>query len=218
VIATRAPAAPVTLQGMPQILFGSEFEDVDALRSRLLPFILDASQPYARCFYGDDRSAAMAFSVLMQEHESALSLDKVAILYDTSEPCGMYIAVPGLELMRSRRRQLVAALRLVGPSGLAALKCRIQALDCLFPPVAGTEFYLSKLAVASSKRRRGFGEALLSHYLGRGLRLGFRRFRLDVHAGNGAAIRLYDRLGFRVTCRNHTELCDLQYLSMVLSL
>jgi ribosomal protein S18 acetylase RimI-like enzyme len=218
VIAAEAQSTPATVPEPPQILFGAEVADGDALRSRLLPLVLDASQPYARCFYEDDRKAAIAFSALMQERESELSLDKIAILYDTSEPCGMYIAMSGLELAHSRRRQLVAALRLVGPSGVTALKCRIKALDSLFPPVAETDFYLSKLAIASSKRRRGFGAALMSHYLGRGLRQGFRRFRLDVHAGNGMAIRLYERLGFRVACRNRAELCDLQYLSMVLSL
>jgi ribosomal protein S18 acetylase RimI-like enzyme len=208
----------VSAQGKPRIVFGAEAGAGDTLRSRLLPWVLDAAQPYARCFYGDDRTAAAVFAATMRRRGSELSLERAAVLIDAHELCGMYFAVPGAELMRSRRQEFVDAMRLVGPGGFAALRCRMDALNGMFPPVADNEFYLSKLAVASGMRGRGLGQALLSHCLQLGCRFGFRQFRLDVSADNLAAVRLYERHGYRVTGQSHTDFCDLKYLSMTLAL
>jgi ribosomal protein S18 acetylase RimI-like enzyme len=56
---------------------------------------------------------------------------------------------------------------------------------------------LYSIAVADAARGRGLGEALLTAVEGAAQRYGARRMRLEVRQDNAAAIRLYERLGYR---------------------
>jgi len=60
------------------------------------------------------------------------------------------------------------------------------------------EIHINNLAVRPQFRGRGIGTALLHHVLTEARRLGARRATLEVRASNGAARRLYERLGFYV--------------------
>jgi ribosomal protein S18 acetylase RimI-like enzyme len=56
---------------------------------------------------------------------------------------------------------------------------------------------LYSIAVADAARGRGLGEALLSAAEGAARRHDARRMRLEVRHDNAAAIRLYERMGYR---------------------
>jgi len=56
---------------------------------------------------------------------------------------------------------------------------------------------LYSIAVADAARGRGIGEALLKAAETAARRHGAQRMRLEVRQDNGAAIRLYERLGYR---------------------
>ena len=56
---------------------------------------------------------------------------------------------------------------------------------------------LYSIAVADAARGRGLGEALLATAERTARRHGARRMRLEVRQDNGAAIRLYERRGYR---------------------
>lgn len=62
---------------------------------------------------------------------------------------------------------------------------------------SGPDAELVSIAVAPELRRRGVGQALLGATLGRLRRTGCRVCRLSVRTTNTAAIRLYERHGFR---------------------
>ncbi|HZX92656.1 MAG TPA: GNAT family N-acetyltransferase [Rudaea sp.] len=55
---------------------------------------------------------------------------------------------------------------------------------------------LYSIAVAHGARGRGVGEALLAAIERAARRRGARRMRLEVHQGNPAAMRLYERCGY----------------------
>jgi ribosomal-protein-alanine N-acetyltransferase len=59
---------------------------------------------------------------------------------------------------------------------------------------------LYSLAVAQDHAGRGLGRALLVHVLHHALASGRKRAHLEVRADNRAAIRLYERLGFKQDC------------------
>jgi [ribosomal protein S18]-alanine N-acetyltransferase len=61
------------------------------------------------------------------------------------------------------------------------------------------ELHINTLAVAPAERRRGVATALLNRVLGDAAAAGIRKATLEVRASNEAALRLYERLGFRVT-------------------
>src|SRR5205823_4935845 len=94
---------------------------------------------------------------------------------------------------------------------------RFVTLAALFAPVASDEFYLSKIAVCPRARGHLLGRVLLDHYIEKGRRMGFRRFRLEVSHTNLGAIRLYESAGFRTVERRRSERHDLTYLSMALA-
>ncbi|PCN50356.1 ribosomal-protein-alanine N-acetyltransferase, partial [Candidatus Geothermarchaeota archaeon ex4572_27] len=64
-------------------------------------------------------------------------------------------------------------------------------------PMKGYGHILS-IAVDPSMQRRGVGSALLSEVMGRLRARGINRFRLEVRADNEAAIRFYERHGFKL--------------------
>ncbi len=59
------------------------------------------------------------------------------------------------------------------------------------------EMEVLDVAVHPGWRRRGLGRFLVAHALGRGSRAGAAVARLEVRAGNLAALSLYELLGFR---------------------
>ena len=59
------------------------------------------------------------------------------------------------------------------------------------------ELELHKIAVAGAWQRRGHASRLLAHFLSSGRSGGCDRAVLEVRAANAAAIRLYEKYGFR---------------------
>lgn len=62
--------------------------------------------------------------------------------------------------------------------------------------IAG-EAQIYNIAIAPEMRGRGVGEALLRHVISVAEDQGCRLVTLEVKAGNDAAMKLYDKLGFR---------------------
>lgn len=65
--------------------------------------------------------------------------------------------------------------------------------------VRGEAGYIAGMGVAASHRGRGLGEAVMLAVLDEARGRGIRRVQLEVLVQNAAAIRLYERLGFRRT-------------------
>lgn len=75
-------------------------------------------------------------------------------------------------------------------------ECRVAGF-CAFWLVFD-EIHINNVALRPACRGVGLGTALLLHVFAEGRRLGARRATLEVRAGNAEALRLYERLGFRV--------------------
>lgn len=74
--------------------------------------------------------------------------------------------------------------------------------------INGPDAELVSIAVAPEQRRRGVGEALLQATLRRLRRAGCRICRLSVRTTNTAAIRLYEKHGFRTFRRLRNYYAD----------
>lgn len=61
------------------------------------------------------------------------------------------------------------------------------------------ELHINNLAVLPERRRGGAASAMLERVLADGAARGAHRATLEVRASNTAALRLYERFGFRVT-------------------
>ena len=63
------------------------------------------------------------------------------------------------------------------------------------------ELHVNTVAVAPAHRRQGLATRLLQHVFSEAAVRGVTRATLEVRASNEAALRLYERLGFKVTAR-----------------
>jgi [ribosomal protein S18]-alanine N-acetyltransferase len=62
------------------------------------------------------------------------------------------------------------------------------------------ELHINTIAVSDTLRGRGIGSRLMSEVL---VRTGVQRATLEVRRSNEAALRLYDKFGFKVTAIRH---------------
>jgi [ribosomal protein S18]-alanine N-acetyltransferase len=76
-----------------------------------------------------------------------------------------------------------------GPGGLVLAYCSFWRIV--------DEIHINNFAVRPEWRRQGLGTALIHHVLAEGRRLGAPNATLEVRRSNSAAIRLYERAGFR---------------------
>ncbi len=189
--------------------------DATNLRAEVLPLIHKAGNPYYDWFFSKSSSARSALETLFASPTSEISFGRVTSLVAEERLLGMYVALPGAEVARCRLADALVLLRRAGGEGeRRTLSTRIDAAQGLFPQISRDEYFLSKIGVVPSYRRRGLGAILLDHYLAEGLEAGYQRFRLDVPATNALAIGLYRSRGFEAT--NERRLAHMSYVGMVL--
>ena len=189
--------------------------DAANIRAEVLPLIHEAGNPYYDWFFGKSSSARSALETLFASPASEISAGRVTLLVAEKRLLGMYVALPGAEVARCRLADALVLLGRTGEEGeRRTLSTRIDAARGLFPQISPHEYFLSKIGVVPSYRRRGLGAILLDHYLDDGLEAGYQRFRLDVPATNAHAIRLYRSRGFEAM--NERRLAHMSYVGMVL--
>lgn len=175
----------------------------DSFVLHALPWILEAGNPYYRELLGMAGSVSV-LEAWMHRASSEVSIRRVQFLVCDSQLAGGFIALGGAELRKARKADGIALMTGVRTEGRSALMNRLTNLAHLFAPVADDEYYLSKLWLAPQFRGKHLGGLLLGRYIEEGLRLGYTRYRLDVHTENETAIRCYRSVGF-VICGSTTS-------------
>jgi ribosomal protein S18 acetylase RimI-like enzyme len=179
-----------------------------------LPWVHAAGQPYIDWLLGGRAAAVRVLERWMSRPSSEVFIGRAVLLLEGAQPVGGFIALHGEELARCRMQDALAAVAATPPEQRAGLMRRLKAGQSLFEDVSPNELYLSRMGVLAPARRRGNGRAIVVEHLRRGIRRGFRRFSLDVWAGNTAAIRLYESLGFHREARYRSETGGMTYLRM----
>ena len=181
-----------------------------------LPWIHEAGNPYYDWLFGGAAEATLALAEWMRRPSSEVFVGRIMLLVDTGHTLGGFIALPGSELDTCRRLDAFAAVQAAGPEQRRSMLTRMRLARGLFATVSAQEFYLSKMAVLPRHRGAGHGAAIVREYLDVGAALGFRRFRLDVWAGNQPAIHLYEAAGFRTLRESSAQQARMTYLDMAL--
>lgn len=81
---------------------------------------------------------------------------------------------------------------------LPAVMNRIDALRRCFPTASPGTWTVEWVAVNRAHRRRGIGAGLMESILAKGASRGLRKAQISTYTGNDAAIKTYERAGFRV--------------------
>jgi ribosomal protein S18 acetylase RimI-like enzyme len=184
-------------------------------------WVLEAGSPYYEWFFGGRERAEAAVAEWVGRPSSEVWAGRATLVLEGEEAVGGYIAVAGRELADCRAADALAAVRAAGRAGgreeVSALRRRLEAAQELFPAPEPDELYLSKMAVFAAWRGTGRGRPLVEEYLAEGRERGFRRFKLDVWAGNRAAVRLYESLGFERVHESPGPEPGLDYVQMAAS-
>jgi ribosomal protein S18 acetylase RimI-like enzyme len=183
----------------------------------IVSWVVEAWKPYRDWLVGSrDRACAIAREWLARD-TSELSITCVTSLLEGETHLGGYLAVSGEELPRRRKADLLWLLQRAHPEERRELAARLHESRGLFAPVEPRHLYLSKIGVLPEHRGRGLGGLLLEDYIRTGFDAGHEALRLDVSAGNEAALRLYRRHGFEATSEAELAPLGIRYIAMTLS-
>lgn len=192
---------------------GPSFE---LLVSKLAPSVHAASNPFADWYFGDRDVAAELIEEWMVRPSSEVYLGRGIVMMAEQEPVGVLIGMSGAQLSACRNADFGAFCEEIG-SGEEVDEIVEQVVTVsreLFPPVEPDTFYISRVAVVSQHRGRGFGRRLVEHTMEAKRRDGFDKFRLDVSAENAGAIHVYESLGLKRASRSQSTIAPLEYFGM----
>lgn len=155
-------------------------------------------------------AAAPSLEVVLRDRETALRAGEAAFraertvwshrfglaAEDGKSPVGLVTAFPGRMYGSLALGTGVVLARGAGARHASDLARRGRILQRLLAPVRRETLYVSALAVAPEYRGRGIGTALIERVIAGASRLGLA-VALDTGVDDEAALRLYERLGFR---------------------
>jgi ribosomal protein S18 acetylase RimI-like enzyme/acyl carrier protein len=191
-------------------------DELDSFIDPALAWVHDAGQPYFDWFFGSPDVATRTLAEWMRRPSSEVYAGRLTTLVEDGRAIGGFIALGGADLESSRKADAVAAIKAAGREGLAGLEERLREGQGLFAPVGHEDFYLSKIGVIGDLRGRGHGRAMMDQFFALGLEHSFRRFRVDVWAGNEGAIRFYRGFGFELIAESTSAGAEMTYLAMTL--
>jgi ribosomal protein S18 acetylase RimI-like enzyme len=183
----------------------------------LVPWIHEASQPFADWYFGDAATAADILGEWMRRATSEVHLGRALVALDAAGgPLGCLVGMNGLALERCRAADFAALCEELGsdPDASAVLEELVTASRALFAPVPHTAFYVSRVAVAPHARGQGLGRCLLEAALERARRARCTQLHLDVSTANQGAIRTYGHVGLEVVTTGVHEPSGLAYHRM----
>ncbi len=121
----------------------------------------------------------------------------------------------GSDLMTCRKADFLALFNYARRSHSEEFLTKIGKAKQLFGNVSEDEYYLSRIGVQPDHRGKGIGRQLLNAYIENGLKIGFKRFRLDVSLSNERAVAFYKASGFIIGSISEVLDVPFQYCSMV---
>jgi ribosomal protein S18 acetylase RimI-like enzyme len=188
-----------------------------ALVPGLPDWILDAGNPYLEWFLGGRERARTTVLDWLGEETSELAARWVTIAYDRDRAIGGFVALPGRDVARARRADLLWLLKATSGSDRDAIRRRLQESRELFLPVEESHRYLSKIGLVREYRGHGHGGELLDAFLRYSFDAEYEHVRLDVFAGNQRAVRLFGERGFVVIGEREIGALAAPYLAMTLA-
>jgi ribosomal protein S18 acetylase RimI-like enzyme len=190
--------------------------EVAGFAPSILPVLYESARAYLDWLFGGRDAALRVLARWLMRPSSEIALRRVTVLREGETPVGTFVALAGAELAACRKADAFGLLSEADGPARGALLERLRAVGDLFAPVGVDDWYLSKLGVVAAERRRGLGRHLLEAYVDCGKRAGCSRYRLDVDAGNTAAINLYESYGFSVLHDATSTPAGIRYLGMAM--
>jgi ribosomal protein S18 acetylase RimI-like enzyme len=178
----------------------------------------EASQPYGRFVYADSDESETIRRFLFDQGLCEFSPPYGRLLIEGGSILGMITCLPGEKARDIRLRAALALTKAGFLDQRSPLRHRVQLAAKTLIALHAGDYYLSRIAVVRSDRRRGIGSRLIEHFEEEGRKLGSGRLILEVDPATEDAVRFYHRHGFREIEHRHVVDPDtgrsLEYLHM----
>jgi ribosomal protein S18 acetylase RimI-like enzyme len=194
----------------------AEVESPERFIADTAPWVYLANKPYLDWLFGGEAAARHIVDVWMRRDTSEISIRNITLMLRDGVSMGGMVMLDGHHLRRARKADTLAILRDVPPPERPAVMQRLKDAGPLFVYPAEDEFYLAKMGVLPAARGTGLGKTIFGMSIEVGERLGYRKFRGDVHVENIPALNLYQSFGFQIVERNRSESTGLEYVSVFL--
>lgn len=175
-----------------------DFPDPDALIPYAFPWILASGQPYYDWLCGSRDAAERTVAMWMRQPSSEIFIQRVAFLVCGSEIAGGIIGLSGVELKQARIADMSSYWATLDVQSRGALIEKLSQCQDAFAPIAGDEYYISKLGLARKFQGKGLARLLVEHCLDQGTALGYSKFRADIQTENKPSLRCSRVTGFEI--------------------
>lgn len=194
------PNHPQSTQ-LPSLLFSypRTTADLDPLRDRLASWVLDTEPELFSWIFDGTEAAQAGLKTWVMRNHSAFSGTQATILWVDGLAAGTTIAWPGDEYASRHRTDTMSLIQSCRSDQRQALRQRLSAImNRDAAPVRQDDWYIQTVALEPNHRGRGLSRPLLDRCLEQGKAAGFQQARLEVRAGNTAAVQLYLKTGFTI--------------------
>ena len=196
-------------RGEPELpLRRSEKRDAHAAAALIL-----AAAPSLEVVLGDRGTALRAAEAAFRAERTVWSHRFGLAADDGGEPVGLVTAFPGRMYGSLALGTGVAVARAAGARHASDLARRGRILQRLLAPIRRQSLYVSALAIVPERRGRGIGTMLIERVIAGASRLGLG-VALDAGLEDQAALRLYERLGFRRVDTRTTTAADRELIQI----
>jgi ribosomal protein S18 acetylase RimI-like enzyme len=193
-------------------------EEIANSRQKLARWVHATSPQYFDFIFGDADCARWNLEHWICRDNSEFSGKFCYLLTVDGASAGCLIALPGAEVASRRRADTLALIKNCSSTNRPKLMARLASIQTTLASVMADELYIRCLSVDPAYRGRGLGEIFLQDVINQSMGIGIGKFRLDVEAGNAAALGLYSKLGFAVAHSGRLSPLDMVVYSMTLIL
>jgi ribosomal protein S18 acetylase RimI-like enzyme len=172
--------------------------EIDRWAEEIAEDVFTTGPEYFTAVFGDPKVALCNLGSWIRNPNSEFSGTHVTLALELGRRVGAFIALPGGEVSKRRSVDTIHLLKNCKSERRLTLRNLLSAFAPVLLPVSDSDYYLRTLAVCVNHRNRGLGRVLLNEVIAQGSVAGYRRFRLDVSAGNLPAVKLYRSSGFNV--------------------
>jgi ribosomal protein S18 acetylase RimI-like enzyme len=171
-------------------------QEIDPHVAAFLDLESQASASYSNFVYADAGQAEAVRALLWRHRATEFGPPYARLLLEGRSPVGMMACLTQPEILGVRLQAAMLMKRLGVLDSDPHLQNAFRlAARTLIKPVVG-DYYLSRIAVVGTVRRRGLGRHLMQAFAAEGRRRACARLTLEVDSANLAAIRLYESCGF----------------------
>jgi ribosomal protein S18 acetylase RimI-like enzyme len=153
---------------------------------------------YTFAFYSEKEKTLKILQALFQKGSNEFTFEDACVATVNGRIGGLIFFLDRAKWKRNKRGMGLKIIKTMGLWETIKRMSRFKRVERLFQDMDDKTVYIQHLATVPGLRGRGIGTALIEFCERTAIEAGFSKLALDVATDNRNAIRLYEKLGFRI--------------------